>query len=246
MRCCRRSSSSSACGWCCRSTLQAVFGVLLMRVVTRHVSLQLLGAMLIVLSPPLFYRINHAALTAHWLVLAALWLSLRADGDAPSARWPRRGRACGCDRGHAAVHPADGRAADARGARAAGDRGTATDLCVASLHAAVALGAPWSCAVAIGQPDGSRERGSRSRRLRRVVDQPARRSSCRQKRSRFCIPGSFRYDHKEQYQGYAYLGLGMLLLAVVSRCSQRSGCCGVPSGGAGACAICRSLWRCCS
>ena len=66
--------------------LQGVFGVLLMRLVTPRPALQLLGASLLILSPPLIFRILHAALTAHWLVLAALWLSLKPDAAAPSWR----------------------------------------------------------------------------------------------------------------------------------------------------------------
>ena len=66
--------------------LQGVFGALLMQVVTPRPALQLIGAIHLILSPPLVFRIQHAALTAHWLILAALWLSLRKDADEPSWR----------------------------------------------------------------------------------------------------------------------------------------------------------------
>ncbi len=57
--------------------LQALFGLMLMRTFTRQPVLQLLGACLFLLSPILMRRTPHAALTAHWLILAALWLNLR-------------------------------------------------------------------------------------------------------------------------------------------------------------------------
>jgi hypothetical protein len=53
---------------------QGLFGALLVRTVTKSVALQTLGATLFVLSPLLVHRVTHAALTAHWLVLASLWL----------------------------------------------------------------------------------------------------------------------------------------------------------------------------
>jgi hypothetical protein len=55
--------------------LQGVFGALLVGTMTSSVWLQTLGAALFVLSPPLLVRFGHAALSAHWLLLAALWVS---------------------------------------------------------------------------------------------------------------------------------------------------------------------------
>jgi hypothetical protein len=63
--------------------LQGAFGVLLMRLATPNAVLQVLGALVFVLSPPLAYRFGHAALTAHWVLLAAFWLGLR-DANVPS------------------------------------------------------------------------------------------------------------------------------------------------------------------
>jgi hypothetical protein len=66
--------------------LQGVFGALLVGTATSNVVLRVLGAALFVLSPPLIFRFGHAALSAHWLLLAALWLYF-----APWARqWARR------------------------------------------------------------------------------------------------------------------------------------------------------------
>jgi hypothetical protein len=54
--------------------LQGTFGALLISTATRSVSLQLLGTALFVLAPPLRMRFGHAALCAHWQLLACLWL----------------------------------------------------------------------------------------------------------------------------------------------------------------------------
>jgi hypothetical protein len=64
--------------------LQGVFGALLMQIATPRPALQLLGAVLFILCPALIFRFPHAALAAHWLVLAAIWLSLKEGADAPS------------------------------------------------------------------------------------------------------------------------------------------------------------------
>jgi hypothetical protein len=54
--------------------LQGVFGALLVSTATSSAVLQALGASLFVMSPPLLLRWGHAALSAHWMLLAALWL----------------------------------------------------------------------------------------------------------------------------------------------------------------------------
>lgn len=57
--------------------LQGLFGALLVGTVTRRPLLRILGASLFVLAFVLANRLNHAALCAHWLILAALWLARR-------------------------------------------------------------------------------------------------------------------------------------------------------------------------
>lgn len=66
--------------------LQGVFGALLMQGATPKVSLQILGAALVILSPPLLFRVLHPALSTHWLLLAALWMYFRKPFDALSRR----------------------------------------------------------------------------------------------------------------------------------------------------------------
>ncbi len=57
--------------------LQGVFAALLMRTVSSHMGVQLLGAVFFVSSPILLGRIGHPALCCHWMLLAALWLYFR-------------------------------------------------------------------------------------------------------------------------------------------------------------------------
>ncbi len=64
--------------------LQGVFGALLMRLATPRPALQVLGATLFVMSPVLLWRTGHPALTAHWLLLAGLWLYFRTGAERPS------------------------------------------------------------------------------------------------------------------------------------------------------------------
>jgi len=58
-------------------TLQGGFGALLVSRVTRAPAAILAGAGLFVFAPVLLHRIGHDTLTAHWLLLAALWLYFR-------------------------------------------------------------------------------------------------------------------------------------------------------------------------
>ncbi len=55
--------------------LQGVFGAFLIGTVTNNVLLRVLGAALLTLSPAIAHRLNHMALCAHWMLLAALWLN---------------------------------------------------------------------------------------------------------------------------------------------------------------------------
>lgn len=57
--------------------LQGVFASLLMRTVSSHLIIQLLGAVFFVISPILIGRIGHPALCCHWILLACLWLYFR-------------------------------------------------------------------------------------------------------------------------------------------------------------------------
>ncbi|MCC7126756.1 MAG: hypothetical protein IT178_18035 [Acidobacteria bacterium] len=54
--------------------LQGIFGVALIATVTTNRWLQVLGGGVFALSPLLVHRMGHAALTAHWILLAGLWL----------------------------------------------------------------------------------------------------------------------------------------------------------------------------
>jgi hypothetical protein len=63
--------------------LQGIFAVLLMRTATSRAMLQALGAAFFIFSPVLLYRAFHLTLNGHWLLLSSLWLyiaSIRKEG----------------------------------------------------------------------------------------------------------------------------------------------------------------------
>ncbi len=61
--------------WLCSCfVLQGIFAAKLLRLVTPNLLIQALGISFFVLSPILLNRVWHAALCAHWLILAGLWL----------------------------------------------------------------------------------------------------------------------------------------------------------------------------
>jgi hypothetical protein len=195
--------------------LQGVFGVLLMRIVSRDPILQLLGAALLTLSPLLIFRIGHAALSAHWLLLASLWLALRHDAEVPSGRlgawWAALvGFA-------AATQPylwfmvvlmmfgAHGRQLIVKPSQV---------LRIAS-HVAISLAvgffALWqSGSLGVGANDGLEVGGfgGWSTNLLSLIA-PTEWST-------LWAPGPFRYAWHEQYEGYAYLGAGTLLLLLIA------------------------------
>lgn len=54
--------------------LQSLFGALLLRLLTNDEKLALIGAVFFVISPPLLWRMDHKSLCAHWLILATLYI----------------------------------------------------------------------------------------------------------------------------------------------------------------------------
>ncbi|HEV7490772.1 MAG TPA: DUF6311 domain-containing protein [Rhodanobacteraceae bacterium] len=71
-------------------TLQGGFGALLVTRVTRAPAAVVAAAALFVCAPVLLFRIGHDTLTAHWLLLAALWLYSRTQTTSKLAAeaWP--------------------------------------------------------------------------------------------------------------------------------------------------------------
>ena len=193
--------------------LQGLFGALLMRLVTAHPARQLCGALLFVLSPPLAIRFGHAALAAHWVVLAALWLSLAEGADRPS--WRRVGAwtllafvtatiqpylllmvtllllaamsrpvmSAPRQWGRAAAHAAIGLAAGGLGLWQSGS-----------------LIVPSAAGLTMGGFGGYS-----ANLLTFIMPTEA---------NTWLFPGPFPYASAPQYEGYAYLGLGLLLLAL--------------------------------
>jgi len=68
-------------------TLQGVFAALLIRLRSQNLLIIAIGTLFFVLSPILLVRLNHAALCAHWLLLAGLWLYFRTWKTHPLWGW---------------------------------------------------------------------------------------------------------------------------------------------------------------
>ncbi len=66
--------------------MQGVLGARLVALVTPRRSLQCMGALFYAAAPLLIFRISHAALCAHFLLLAMLWLYLQPCPDAQAMR----------------------------------------------------------------------------------------------------------------------------------------------------------------
>ena len=193
--------------------LQGLFGALLMRLATPHPGRQLLGALLLVLSPPLAIRFGHAALSAHWVLLAALWLTFAEGADRP--RWRRVGAWALLAGVTATIQPylllmvallmlaAFGRQVMVEPRR----------LLRAVGHAAAGLGVAWlglwqSGSLIVPSTAGLTVGGfgAYSANLLTFI-MPTEANT-------WLFPGPIRYASPPQYEGYAYLGLGLLMLAL--------------------------------
>ena len=71
-------------------TLQGAFGALLVARISDRPAAVLAGAALFVFAPVIVHRIGHDTLTAHWLLLAGLWLYFRTEPPRAlaSEAWP--------------------------------------------------------------------------------------------------------------------------------------------------------------
>jgi len=194
--------------------LQGVFGAALMRLVTPRLTLQLLGAGLIVISPPLIFRFGHPALSAHWLLLASLWLYLKQDADRaepPFAWWAAIAGIA------AATHPYLAMmvltlmaAAHARWVivRPAVLLRAAAHLALIVVIAGFVL---WQSGYfVVSEAQGLKAGGFGVYSMNLLAPlMPAG-------GSRFFGAGLFSYAGGGQYEGYAYLGAGLLLLSIVA------------------------------
>lgn len=69
--------------------LQGAFGALITRLYTRDISLQVTGGGLFVVVPTLLMRVGHPALTAHFVLLWAIWLYLGSSRRHPASTMPQ-------------------------------------------------------------------------------------------------------------------------------------------------------------
>lgn len=194
--------------------LQGFWGVLLMRLVTNRPMLQLLGAALLVMSPPLLFRINHTALTAHWLLLAALWVYFAQSGK-PLHKllrwWALIGGCAAATQPYLFLMVASILVASYARRIIIAPRQTLR----ACLHFAALSGMCafllWQCGYFIVEDStdlGAQGLGLLSLNLLAPFV-PLQRSTL--------LPdGPIRLASQWQYEGYAYLGAGMLLLGIVA------------------------------
>jgi hypothetical protein len=190
----------------CCFVLQGLFAALLMRSITQDPALQLLGACLIVMSPAMIGRYGHAALTAHWLVLCALWLYFRTPAQ---ARWLPWALLCSLA---AATHPylammvtALMGAAHARelALRPEWTRILARMIGVAACVAVVL----WQCGYFVVSSASLQEQGFGYHSMNLLSPLLPSSAYTAGARSSWTATAG-------QYEGYAYLGAGMLLLMV--------------------------------
>jgi hypothetical protein len=195
--------------------LQGFFGALLTGLATSRPALQALGGVLFILSPPLFTRFGHAALSAHWVLLAALWLSLRDTARTPSVRnatgWATLAFVTAAIQPYLLLMVAILMGA----AYARQVLGDARQVMTIVLHAALGLAAAWiglwqSGSLMIPSEDGLTIGGfgGYSANLLTFVMPTEGRT--------LLAPGPIPYAHSSQYEGYAYLGAGTLALGLVA------------------------------
>lgn len=190
--------------------LAGVFGALLVRQLTERRLLQVLGGTLFALAPVLLKRQGHDTLTAQWLLIAALWLYFRPAEDARATR-RTLGWMLGLNALAAGIHPT-----------------LAAMVAVLSLALVVRVGldravggweaVAWGAALAVVTAGvfalfgyfsvhdrGGGGFGHFSADLLTLVN-PADTSNW--------LPGIARGPG--QYEGYGYLGLGVLALGVAA------------------------------
>ncbi len=189
-------------------TLQGWFGARIVATLTGSAFAQLTGAALFVLAPPLITRLGHDTLTAHWMLLALIWLYLRDDRQtANKLTW-----AAGVAFLAAGVHPY--LAAMVMGLAAAlivrlivrGDmtigRGIATGLGIVTLSAGVLFTFGYVGTATTLAGGGF---GTFSADLLALVN------AFEYSRWVPAIPGL-----DTTYEGFGYLGVGVLMLGVVA------------------------------
>ena len=193
-------------------TLQGAFGALLVTRVSNRPAAVLAGAALFVFAPLILYRIGHDTLTAHWLLLAGLWLYFRAPAPARllAEAWPWWLLTAIA----ALVHPylcvmllAIQCAAWWKRARIDHARATREAMLALCVSLVIALSAWWLCgAMSIRMADskGGVEFGRYTMNLLAFVD-PLYQSNFVP--TIHLLPG--------QAEGFAYVGIGMLALLLL-------------------------------
>ncbi|MGH9176809.1 MAG: DUF6311 domain-containing protein, partial [Vicinamibacterales bacterium] len=191
--------------------LQGLFGALVISTWTPRPLLQIVGSMLFVFLPSLFFRVAHPALCSQWLLLWALWLNWRppAGYRNHAVQHVALGLVSGLVHPYLAVMVLALLAALAARRLIEADR-AARRLAVLSFAlaaAAVALGWWASGLFTLSSPqDLLAVSGDFSMNVLSLVN-PGPNSAF--------LPG-FRFFSGNQWDGYQYLGLGVLLLSLLA------------------------------
>jgi Family of unknown function (DUF6311) len=195
--------------------LQGVFGALLMRTVTSRPVLQVLGAALMVMTPPFAFRFGHPALAAHWLFVAGLWLYFRQGADVPS--WTSLAGWAAITSIAAATHPyltlmvlVLAGAAHARQI-IANFRRTPQVLAHSFVVVGLTTISLWQSGYFVVGDEGNLQVGGFGHYSLNVLGPLMPMTG-----SRLFGSGPFETATLGQYEGYAYLGAGLLLLGVVA------------------------------
>lgn len=196
--------------------LNGYFGLRLMSHATQRPLLRLLGALFFILSPPLLFRAHgHESLMAHWLLLAGMDTYLRGWSGRSWAQWSIVAALC---------HPylllmvlglMAASAADALWIGRTRLLGKLAMECGA-IGAGVFL-ALWLAGYLIGGGAANEGYGYFSMNILALFD-PIALFDPAFKASRFLMQHAFHPDFIPygQYEGYLYLGLGMLSLAIMA------------------------------
>jgi hypothetical protein len=198
--------------------LSGYFGVRLMAHATRRPLLRLLGALFFILSPPLMFRAyGHESLMAHWLLLAGMDTYLRGWSARSWAQWSILAALC---------HPylllmvlglMAASAADALWIARTRLPGRLFMECGA-IGAGVFL-ALWLAGYLIGGGTANEGYGYFSMNILALVD-PIKLFDPAFRASRFLKQHDFHPDFMPygQYEGFLYLGAGMLSLVIMAAC----------------------------
>lgn len=212
--------------WLLCFTLQGALGARLVARATAAPALQVLGAALFVLLPTLLARIGHAALCSHWLVLWALVIATRPAGArVRAAEWAALGLCAGLVQPYLAAMALPLLLAIAIDTR---DTATVVRARALALTAAATVGGWWLSGLFVLSGEGSLAAGGLGYYSMNLLA-PITPGGWSRVLPELPVAGD-----GQTYEGFHYLGLGVLaLLMVASVLSARARLAGAAAAPAG-------------